>query len=293
VESRSTDELRGKGDPPKADPYLIWYHPNLDFPRSVPLRKSYIIASSYRCGSTFLCSELWKTGLLGAPAEYLNTDQASAVIATAREPGRMMGRLQVSTPEDYFASLLACRTSRNGIFGMKAHYHHFEPALAWYPAMLKVLSPITYIYINRRDKVAQAVSMAKAMQTHAWLSFDQITGRTLRYDSDFVAQCSDELERQRLGWWRWFETNSITPFVVTYEDLLADTSGVVSGVVELLGAEKDEPEKVNLPVVERQADEINMEWMARFGREKKEKKDSWSAGTESIDTDSWSSMPDT
>jgi LPS sulfotransferase NodH len=141
--------------------------------------------------------------------------------------------------------------------------------------------------------VAQAVSMAKAMQTHAWLSFDQITGRTLRYDSDFVAQCSDELERQRLGWWRWFETNSITPFVVTYEDLLADTSGVVSGVVELLGAEKDEPEKVNLPVVERQADEINMEWMARFGREKKEKKDSWSAGTESIDTDSWSSMPDT
>ena len=116
---------------------------------------------------------------------------------------------------------------------MKAHGHHFEPALAWYPSMLKMLSPITFIYINRRDKVAQAVSMAKAMQTHAWISFDQVTGQTPRYDTDFVEQCRDELERQRLGWWRWFDTK-LTPFVVTYEDLLADTTGVVRSIVELL-----------------------------------------------------------
>lgn len=290
--NQSTGQPHKKGDPPKADPYLIWYHPSLDFQRCVPLRKSYIIASSYRCGSTFLCSELWKTGVLGAPAEYLNTDQASAVIATAHEPGRMMGRLQVSTPEHYFKKLLACRTSRNGIFGMKVHFQHFEPALAWYPSMLQVLSPVTYIYINRRDKIAQAVSMAKAMQTHAWLSFDQITGRTLRYDKDFVEQCNQELEQQRLGWWRWFEANNVTPFVVTYEDLLADTGAVVRGIVELLSAENDEPEEVNLPIVERQSNEINMDWVARFGREVKGAKDNWSAGTESIDTDSWTPMPD-
>jgi trehalose 2-sulfotransferase len=292
VASPSTDDSRQKADPPKADPYLIWYHPDLDFPRTVTLRKSYIIASSYRCGSTFLCSELWKTGLLGAPAEYLNTDQASAVITTPREPGRMMGRLQATTPQDYFTRLLACRTSRNGIFGMKAHFHHFEPALSWYPSMLNVLAPITYIYINRRDKVAQAVSMAKAMQTHAWLSFDQVTGRTLRYDADFVAQCSEELERQRLSWWRWFESNAITPFVVTYEELTADTGGVVRSIVELLGAEKDEPDKVTLPVVEKQSDEINAEWMARFDREKKGKTDEWNIDAENIEGVSWTTMPD-
>jgi LPS sulfotransferase NodH len=282
VDTQSPGQPHNKADPPKADAYLIWYHPNLDFPQSPPLRKSYIIASSYRCGSTFLCSELWKTGLLGAPAEYLNTDQASAVIATAREPGRMMGRLQVSRPEDYFVKLLACRTSRNGIFGMKAHFHHFEPALTWYPSMLNVLSPVTYIYINRRDKLAQAVSMAKAMQTHAWLSFDQVTGKTLRYDRDFVEQCKLELEQQRLGWWRWFETNNVTPFVVTYEDLLADSAAVVRSVIELLGVENDQPEEVNLPLAERQADEINTEWMARFGRETNGAQENWSADAASI-----------
>ena len=131
-----------------------------------PLRKSYVVASSYRCGSTYFCSELWRTGVLGAPAEYLNVGE-----------GRMLrhvmeSRLQASSPEDYFVKLLACRTSSNGVFGMKAHFHHFEPALDWCPSMLERLSPVTYIYLSRRDKLAQAVSMAKAMQTNGWTSMD-------------------------------------------------------------------------------------------------------------------------
>ena len=45
----------------------------------------------------------------------------------------MERRLQATSPEDYFAKLFACRTSSNGVFGMKAHYNHFEGALDWCP----------------------------------------------------------------------------------------------------------------------------------------------------------------
>jgi trehalose 2-sulfotransferase len=114
----------------------------------------------------------------------------------------------------------------------------------------------------------------------------------LRYDADFVAQCSEELERQRLSWWRWFEANGITPFVVTYEELTADTAGVVRSIVELLSADNDEPEQVHLPVVEKQADEINAEWMARFGRETKGKSEAWSIDAEGIEGSTWTTMPD-
>ena len=81
-------------------------------------------------------------------------------------------------------------------------------------------------------------------------------------------------------------------FVVTYEDLIADTTGVVRSVVELMGAENDEPERVSLPAVEKQSDEINMEWRNRFGQEKKGAQESWSAGSENIETDAWTTMPD-
>ena len=53
-------------------PIRNWMGRELDFPGSAAQRKSYVVASSYRCGSTFFCSALWRTGVLGAPAEYLN-----------------------------------------------------------------------------------------------------------------------------------------------------------------------------------------------------------------------------
>jgi LPS sulfotransferase NodH len=238
-----------------------WMDARLDFPRSVPLRKSYIVASSYRCGSTFFCSELWRTGVLGAPAEYVNIGDGRQLRDV------MMSRLQAASAEDYLEKLLACRTSRNGMFGMKAHFHHFESALSWYPSMTTVLSPVTYIYINRRDKLAQAVSMAKAMQTDAWTSMDSVPEIILRYDETLITQCLEEIKRQRFGWLRWFEINSITPFIVNYEDLVTDKAGVIRRVVELLDVPDDEPEEVRLPAIRKQGDGTNMEWAARFRRD--------------------------
>jgi trehalose 2-sulfotransferase len=265
-------------------PITSWFDQSLDFTTKVPLRKSYIVASSYRCGSTFLCTTLWKTGILGAPTEYLNIDPGNAAIPAPNEPGRLMVRFGAKTPERYFTRLLQHRTGRNGIFGMKAHGHHFEAALAWCPSMLEILAPVTFIYINRRDKVAQAISMAKAMQTNAWISFDQVTGKNTRYDPDFIEQCMNEIERQRLNWWRWFEANGVTPFVVTYEDMLADKDAVVRNIVELLDAQKDVPEKIDLPDVEKQGDEINAEWASRFASDQTTAEDGWDLDAETTNS---------
>ncbi len=248
-----------------ASPHLkrhsVWMEPGLDFRRSVPLRKSYIVASSYRCGSTFFCSQLWSTGVLGAPAEYLN------VGAGRMRRDDMMRRLQADSPEDYFAKLLGCRTSKNGVFGMKVHFPHFEAAMSWYPSMISVLSPVRYIFLDRKDKLAQAVSMAKAMQTDAWQSLDGSAKAVLVYDEGFIAQCLREIQQQNLGWLRWFEINNVRPLVVHYEDSVADTANVIRSVVELLDVQNDEPEQISLPAVEKQGDETNIEWLTRFRRE--------------------------
>ena len=238
----------------------VWMDPRLDFRRTVPLRKSYIVASSYRCGSTFFCSKLWSTGILGAPSEYLN------VGAGRMTRDFMMRRLRVDTPENYFAKLLGRRTSKNGVFGMKVHFPHFEAAMSWYPSILRVLSPVTYIYLNRKDTLAQAVSMAKAMQTDAWQPWDEEVSATLIYNGPLIAQCLRELHQQKLGWLRWFEANRITPSIVQYEDSVADAASVIRSIVELLDVANDEPEQIALPVLEKQGDQVNLEWRDRFQR---------------------------
>jgi trehalose 2-sulfotransferase len=231
----------------------------LDFNHSTPLRKSYVVASSYRCGSQYLCWCLWQTGLLGAPSEVLNPRSEMRVLTK---------RFKTSSPADYLATLIARRTSKNGVFGVKAHFHHFEAFMKDYPALLEALSPVTYIYINRSDKVAQAVSMAKALQTDWWSSrMESGPSPPLRYDGELIAKCMQELEQQDQNWRHWFERHNVTPFPVTYNDLTANAAGVVRGVVELLGVQDDEPEEVDVPPAKKQGDETNQEWIERFEQE--------------------------
>ena len=231
----------------------------LDFNHPTPLRKSYLIASSYRSGSQYLCWQLWETGVLGAPCEYLNP---SYEIRTLKQ------RFNVISHADYIAKLLARRTSKNGVFGTKEHFHHFQAFIKEYPELLEVLSPVTYIYINRRDRVAQAVSMAKALQTNWWSSrMEEGERPPLNYDRELIAKCMREVELQDAGWLRWFEARKITPHPLTYEDLTSDTAGVVRSVVELLGVQDDEPERVRVPPARKQSDDTNREWIERYERE--------------------------
>jgi trehalose 2-sulfotransferase len=231
----------------------------LDFKRFAPLRRSYIIASSSRSGSSHLCLSLWRTGLLGAPAEYLNSGILLPIL---------VNRLSASSHADYVVKLLARRTSRNGVFGMKAHFRHFKNFLVAYPKLLEVLSPVTYVEIGRQDKIAQAVSMAKALQTNQWRSWTPEGQKSaLHYDHELIASCLKDLEQQEIDWRSWFEAYNITPFHVTYEDFIADPAAVVRDIVELLGVQDDERDQVNVPPALKQADETNQEWIDRFRRQ--------------------------
>src|ERR1700733_13987352 len=107
-----TDEL------PPEEQRSRFYDAQYDFTGPTRLRKSYIVAATPRCGSNLLCNLMWQSGLLGAPAEYWNYIKRQApkqrIIGTG-----MMERLEATSPLDYIAKLVACRTSKNGVFGVK------------------------------------------------------------------------------------------------------------------------------------------------------------------------------
>lgn len=91
-----------------------------DFSHPAPLRQSYIIASSARSGSTYLARLLAQTGLLGAPSEVFNS--------ATNEMQTLMARFRAYSHADYVAKLIANRTSRNGVFGMKRIFTSSRPS---------------------------------------------------------------------------------------------------------------------------------------------------------------------
>ena len=222
-----------------------------------PFSRAYIVAATYRCGSTYLCTRLWETGVLGAPFEYLNHEH---------EMRFLHARLAAHSPQDYLDKLIACRMSDNGVFGLKVHFPHFRAALRGCPGLLERLEPLKFVFIRRQDKIAQAVSLAKAYQSRAWLSLDSRESRDvpLFYSRDFIMACLNEVNRQEACWVDWFEAQGWRPHVVYYEDLTRDPQRVLGDICRLLAADTDEPSRGAVPVIERQFDCVNEDWIRRF-----------------------------
>jgi LPS sulfotransferase NodH len=232
-----------------------------DLPRCAEVGKVFVIASAYRAGSTMLATTLWEKGTFGAPWDYFNFE--------SREMDIMMARIGAKSLDEYVAKLFQLRVSPNGVFGTKTHFHHFESVLQQSKELRRRLAGARYIYVNRRDKIAEAISMAKALQTNSWTSFASARRVPLFYSHEFISDCLREVMRQTEDWWRWFGSCAIEPYVVEYEEFIADVPAGVDGIARWLNIDVRSGAEVVLPKVERQSDGVNREWQERFLAETK------------------------
>lgn len=254
-----------------------------DRPKPECFTGTVVVASTQRSGSSLLCSALGRTGLVGVPKEYLlprflesGHRVLGAPLPTAREQLRRIGRLlrlekewwgyreiRPSTMAAYIHGLAVHRSSANGIFALKVHWQHFEQALRMGFVPSQLPQPITWIHIERRDRIAQAVSFAKAMRSGAFSADAEspdVMAR-LRYDDSAILKCYENLQQGVSGWKSYFESQGITPLPVIYEDLVSDYEGTITRVLEALGY-RNVP--VPPPMHRRQSDAMNQSWIAAF-----------------------------
>ena len=167
----------------------------------IPTR-SYLVCATPRSGSTLLCDLLDQTGIAGHPEEYFEALRHSGLPRRPHEyfdPERhanIVERLAfrempdgAATPSDlwrpetydrYLAWALDEGTTGNGVFGAKLMWGYlgdFATLLRGIDGMAGLPVPellgrafpdLHYVRITRQDKVRQAVSLWRAVQTQAW-----------------------------------------------------------------------------------------------------------------------------
>jgi trehalose 2-sulfotransferase len=202
---------------------------------------------------------LWRDGRFGAPFEYFNFE---------KHMHYMMARFNTTDFDEYLNGLFQARTSKNGVFSVKVHAHHFTEMLNRSRVWAGAVGDAQFAYINRQDKIAQAVSMAKALQTNAWYSFERPRSVPLFYSFDFIQACLDETMAQTQAWWRWFNRNGVRPHVINHEEFTQDAPGHIARLAKWLGAADGAEAQTKPPLTERQADSVNDEWISRFKRDK-------------------------
>lgn len=264
---------------------------------------SYLVCATPRSGSTLLCQELDKTGLAGHPQEYFEALRRSGVPRRPHEyfdPDRhanIVERLAFremhegapkpnplwhpDTYDQYLEWALREGTTDNGVFGAKVMWGYLGDfadllrgidgmAARSLPDLLSRVFPgLRYVQITRQDKVRQAVSLWKAVQTQAWRreagSGDGRGGAAPEPTFSFRAinYLMRQLTAHDASWDAYFLGLGYEPLKITYEELADCAEDVVRRALEFLGIAAPDDLRTGPPRLSVQADAVSEEWVAR------------------------------
>lgn len=185
-------------------------------------------------------------------------------------------------------------TTANGVFGSKLMFNQLAELealageLAEYASLrdLALLEALfrrpSYIWVSRRDKVRQAVSMWRALQSRRWRAGDgddpadngggPVGGDrgehepVYRYEG--IAHLARRFEQEDAAWGELFARQRVPVLRIAYEDELErDPAGAVAAVLEHLGLAVPAGWQPAAPTA-RQADALSDEWVAAYHRDR-------------------------
>lgn len=232
----------------------------------------YAICSVERSGSTLYCELLEQTGVAGRPMIEPFNMKVETVAYRHHD---------FATYDAYLDFATRRASTPNAVFGINLMWRHLARVSARLQEtraqqhdgtqdVLRVHLPelTHFVFTQRRDVLAQAVSWAIAYQTDRWKSTDPDTGVAPSYDFALVDALYQNVLADTFAWETWFSAHSITPMRIFYEDLIEDPSRLIRQTLEFLDLQY--PPAVSLaPTIMRQATEVNQIWQARYLEDKR------------------------
>jgi LPS sulfotransferase NodH len=264
--------------------------------------RSYLICATPRSGSTLLCDLLGQTGVAGRPEEYFEALRHSGL---PRQPDEYFDRSRhaniierlafrempdegprrepnplwsPSTYDRYLAWALDEGTTSNGVFAAKLMWGYLGDfvellhgvdglnGLTVPDLLARVFPGLRYVQITREDKVRQAVSLWRAVQTQAWRQNAGDNGHE-RLEPVFSFRAINYLVRlltaHDASWDAYFLGLGVRPLKLTYEEVAAAPVDTVARVLEYLGLDPEAARGIDAPRLQAQADERSEDWVRR------------------------------
>ena len=282
--------------------------------------RAFLVCATPRSGSTLVCKALRKTGVAGRPEEYFEAllhsgrprrpeeyfqgvdDQSILDQLGERGVGQ---ELQPRSPlwsrtayDRYLEWAIETGTTANGVFSAKLMWGYFGdfvsllrnvprfrdlPLADLLPA---AFGDLTYVRVVRANKIRQAVSLWKAVQTATWReeggrgeqpvddvdegsdeppyrSFLQEHRPQLRFHYRAIAHLLEQILIEEASWDAFFEHCGVRPILVLYENFAGDPRTSTLSILDRLGL----PEPLDMriePRMKQQSDGINDDWVRRF-----------------------------
>jgi LPS sulfotransferase NodH len=279
-------------------------------------KHSYLVCATPRSGSTLVCHALEETGVAGHPEEYFEALRHSG---RPRRPEEYflgvedqsirdhLGERSVGSDppprsplwsraayDRYLQWVFETGTTANGVFGAKLMWNYFGefvsllrniPAYRDVPLaeLLPTVFPdLTFVRVVRANKVRQAVSLWKAVQTATWRedhasaevasvegngaayqSFIEEHRPQLRFHYRAIDHLLEQLLIEEASWDAFFEHSGIEPVLVLYENFAGDYETSTLRLLERFDLCPPDGFEFE-PRMKRQSDRINDDWTKRY-----------------------------
>lgn len=232
----------------------------------------YALCAVARSGAHLLTGALQATHLAGRPLQYFHDRLAHKYAA----------RYGLDAARDfsqYVRGLISNASTANGVFGFRIESWdvaplvtrlresgEFAPDDAGETELLRAAFPrLRCIQLTREDKLRQAISRARAMQTNLWVAGkEESVIDEARFDPALIDQCLAATVRAEELWSEFFARSDLDPLAITYEELCADYPDTVRRVLDFLRIRPSRHFDLGPPRTTRQADALTEEWVERY-----------------------------
>lgn len=192
----------------------------------------YCIFMIPRSGSTLLTEILAASGKLGFPGEHFVPDVLRTFSLTFSD---------IFTSYENF--LFSKLRSENGVFGIEIESERLQEE----PEFFSTVKNWRHIYIWRKDVLAQAISYQISIETGVWHNFSNS-----RHDDKFhyisrnsILEKVNFLLNAEKFFTAFFNEHGISPYTLSYEDLIADPVNHGRSIAEYMGIDSSSMDHID------------------------------------------------
>jgi LPS sulfotransferase NodH len=135
-------------------------------PDGGPVEKGLMVMSTPRSGSTLFCDVLTNSGLIGVCDEWFNEEFFCVW-------QKVLGKLSFDLKE-YLKWVSRKTVKDTGVFALHVHIGQLLHISTTYEFSVGDMAFDHIVWVYREDKIAQAVSLAKAIKTNQWKSSEEV-----------------------------------------------------------------------------------------------------------------------
>ncbi|MDY7006345.1 MAG: Stf0 family sulfotransferase [Cyanobacteriota bacterium] len=194
---------------------------------------AYAVVSTPRSGSTALCETLTATKIAGFPQEDL------------RHPSQILTQYCKFDPVRYLHILMMNQTTNNGVFGTKLISHFLQDHFQSSSNFHQIIDEFKFIYLIRRDKIAQAVSSFLGEKTNMWHIYSGEQSKNYQSKLEKINIEDTDLEEihnkyqyllnQESFLKDFFHEHQISPLIVDYEKFIEFPEDNLNQIAKYLG----------------------------------------------------------